>query len=195
MAQVYRWHHFDIDSLTNKIVVSPGHLFTKLFVKYLYGPLRDGDWKKIKIKYAWVIKSIETGSLLHVLSRKTDYFKEGKSIGKMTTTTTESHREIAANGQVFSEKSMGCYREINMQTYPLNPYLLYMIVRQMSNKVKANSVPPYHDSALGYLCILGCFETKNVGRTTMMVRDTVVSSCNDLDPVFHNAQRADLWQF
>lgn len=191
MTHVYRRNQFDIDSLVNKIVVSPGHLFTKLFIKYLYAPLRDGNWPLIKSKLALVVKSIETGCLLHVLSRKTVYFKEGKSMGKMTPMQQESHREMGSNGEVFMEKSMGCYREVNMQTYPLNPYLTYMIVRQMSNKVKSNSVPPYHDSYLGFLCILGCFETKNVGRTTMMVRDTVVSTCNDLDPVFHDD--SDLW--
>ncbi|GFQ84540.1 RNA_pol_Rpb2_6 domain-containing protein [Trichonephila clavata] len=193
MAQVYQQNRFDIDSLVNKIVVSPGHLFTKLFVKYLYAPLRKGNWSLIKSKTALVVKSIETGCLLHVLSRKTVYFKEGKSAGKMTVTPHESHREIGSNGEVFVEKTIGCYREVNMQTYPLNPYLSYLIVRQMSNKVKHNSVPSFHDSYLGFLCILGCFETKNVGRTTMMVRNTVVSTCDALDPVFHDAQRDALW--
>ncbi|GFV89804.1 RNA_pol_Rpb2_6 domain-containing protein [Trichonephila clavipes] len=161
MAQVYQQNRFDIDSLVNKIVVSSGHLFTKLFVKYLYAPLRKGNWSLIKSKTALVVKSIETGCLLHVLSRKTVYFKEGKSAGKMTVTPHESHREIGSNGEVFVEKTIGCYREVNMQTYPLNPYLSYLIVRQMSNKVKHNSVPSFHDSYLGFLCILGCFETKN----------------------------------
>ncbi|GFW48183.1 RNA_pol_Rpb2_6 domain-containing protein [Trichonephila clavipes] len=50
MAQVYQQNRFDIDSLVNKIVVSPGHLFTKLFVKYLYAPLRKGNWSLIKSK-------------------------------------------------------------------------------------------------------------------------------------------------
>ncbi|GFR02978.1 RNA_pol_Rpb2_6 domain-containing protein [Trichonephila clavata] len=193
MAQVYQQNRFDIDSLVNKIVVSPGHLFTKLFVKCLYAPLRKGNWSLIKSKTALVVKSIETGCLLHVLSRKTVYFKEGKSAGKMTVTPHESHREIGSNGEVFVEKTIGCYREVNMQTYPLNPYLSYLIVRQMSNKVKHNSVPSFHDSYLGFLSILGCFEMKNVGRTTMMVRNTVVSTCDALDPVFHDAQRDALW--
>ncbi|GFS98112.1 RNA_pol_Rpb2_6 domain-containing protein [Trichonephila clavipes] len=51
-------------------------------------------------------------------------------------TPPESHQEIGSNGEVFVEKTIGCYREVNMQTYPLNPYLSYLIVRQMSNKVK-----------------------------------------------------------
>ncbi|GFY09301.1 RNA_pol_Rpb2_6 domain-containing protein [Trichonephila clavipes] len=85
---------------------------------------------------ALVVKSIETGCLLNVLSRKTVYFKEGKSAGKMTVTPHESHQEIGFNGEVFVEKTIKCYREINMQTYLLNPYLSYLIVRQMSNKNK-----------------------------------------------------------
>ncbi|GFR14638.1 RNA_pol_Rpb2_6 domain-containing protein [Trichonephila clavata] len=92
MAHVYQRNQFDIDSLVNKIGVSPGHLFTKLFVKYLYAPLRKGNWPLIKSKTALVVKSIETGCLLHVLSRKTVYFKEGKSAGKMTMMPHESHR-------------------------------------------------------------------------------------------------------
>lgn len=193
MIHLYRHESFDIDSLTNKIVVSPGHLFTKLFVKYLYGPLRDLKWPTVKSKTSIVVKSIESGNLLHVLSRKTDFFKEGKSAGKMTETQHESHREIGANGEVFVEKSIGCYREVNSQTYPLNPYLLSVIVRQMSNKVKNNAVPSFHDSYVGFLCILGCFETKNVGRTTMMVRETVVSVRDAMDPVFREAKKAHLW--
>ena len=57
----------------------------------------------------------------------------------MTNEPTESHREIGANGEVFMEKNIGCYREVPTQTYPLNPYLLYLIVRQMSKKVKNSS--------------------------------------------------------
>ncbi|GBN19707.1 hypothetical protein AVEN_261790-1 [Araneus ventricosus] len=195
MAHVYQNDQFDIDSLANKIVVSPGHLFTKLFVKYLYAPLREGNWNLVKSKTTLVVKSIQSGCLLHVLSRKTVYFKEGKSAGKMTNTPHESHREIGANGEVFIEKSTGCYREVNSQTYPLNPYLSHVIVRQISSKVKSNSIPPFHDSYVGFLCILGCFETKNVGRTMMMCRNTATSTCNELDPVFHHAKESDMWTF
>lgn len=195
MAHVYRNNEFDIDSLVNKIIISPGHLFTKLFIKYLYIPLRTGNWPLIKSKTALVVKSIETGCLLHVLSRKTVYFKEGKSAGKMNATPHESHREIGANGEVFVEKLTGCYRDVNSQTYPLNPYLTYVIVRQISSKVKSNSIPPFHDSYVGFLCILGCFETKNVGRTMMMNRYTVTSTCNELDPVYCDAKKSDFWTF
>ncbi|GIY03997.1 DNA-directed RNA polymerase [Caerostris darwini] len=194
MSQLYRQDFFDIDHLANKIVVSPGHLFVKLFVKYLYAPIREENWAQVKSKTTLVMKSIETGNLLHVLSRKTVYFKEGKSAGKMTQTQHESHREIGANGEVFVEKNIGCYREVNMQTYPLNPYILHMIVRQISSKVKSNHVSAFHPSFVGFLCILGCFETKNVGRTTMMVRETAISTCDALDPVFHSARDAVLWK-
>ncbi|GFR19092.1 RNA_pol_Rpb2_6 domain-containing protein [Trichonephila clavata] len=111
----------------------------------------------------------------------------------MTMMPHESHQEIGSNGAVFVEKTIGCYREVNMQTYRLNPFLSYLIVRQMSNKVKHGSVPSFHDSYLGFLCILGCFETKNVGRTTMMVRNTIVSTVDVLDPVFHDAQHDASW--
>lgn len=195
MTHVYRNNEFDIDSLVNKIVISPGHLFTKLFVKYLYTPLRTSNWPLVKSKTALVVKSIESGCLLHVLSRKTVYFKEGKSAGKMNSTPHESHREIGANGEVFVEKLTGCYRDVNSQTYPLNPYLTYVIVRQISSKVKSHSIPPFHDSYVGFLCILGCFETKNVGRTMMMSRYTATSTCNALDPVFHEACKSDFWTF
>lgn len=193
MNQLYRDDHFDIDHLGNKMVVSPGHMFTKLFIKYLYGPLREQDWKLVKSRTALICNSIENGYLLHVLSRKTVYFKEGKSAGKMTNEPQESHREIGTNGKVFMEKNVGCYREILTQTYPLNPYLLYVIVRQMSKKVNNSSVESFHPSYLYFLCILGVFETKNVGRTTMMVRDTIVSTCDDLDPVYHDEPDKKFW--
>ena len=40
---------------------------------------------------------------------------------------------------------------------------------------------------------MGVFETKNVGRTTMMVRDTIVSTCNDLDPVYNKTPNEAFW--
>jgi hypothetical protein len=104
----------------------------------------------------------------------------------MTNAPKESHREIGANGEVFVEKSIGCYREVNMQIYPLNPYLLYLIIRQVSKKVKLTTLSAFHPSYVGFLCVLGCFETKNIGRTTMMVRDTIVSTWSNLEPVFHD---------
>lgn len=194
MHYVFQKNLFDIDHLGNKMVVSPGHLFTKLFVKYLYGPLRSNDWKLIKSRTALVRHSIESGCLLHVLSRKTVYFKEGRSAGKMTNEPCESHREIGANGEIFIEKSMGCYRELSTQTYPLNPYLLYLIVRQMSNKVNHATLEPYHPSHEGWFCKLGVFDTKNVGRTNTMVRGTIVTCCDDLDPVYHEADRNPFWK-
>ena len=193
MNQIYRDEHFDIDHLGNKMVISPGHMFTKLFIKYLYGPLREQDWKLIKSRTTLIYNSIENGYLLHVLSRKTVYFKEGKSAGKMTNEPQESHREIGVNGEVFMEKNIGCYREVPTQTYPLNPYLLSLIVRQMSKKVNNSSVESFHPSYLNYFCILGVYETKTIGRTTMMVRDTIVSTCNDLDSVYYNTPNQTFW--
>ncbi|GBO27136.1 hypothetical protein AVEN_212409-1 [Araneus ventricosus] len=193
MTHLYRQDNFDIDHFGNKMIVSPGHMFVKLFIKYLYGPLREGDWPLIKSKVSLVVKSIETGTLLHVLSRKTLYFKEGKSGGKMTSVQHESNREIGANGEIFIEKNVGCYREVNSQTYPLNPYLLHLIVRQTSQKVKHSRLPAFHSSHIGFLCLMGSYETKNVGRTTMMVRETHVSTCYDLDPVFHDARQHPIW--
>ena len=193
MHHVYRKNLFDIDHLGNKMVISPGHLLTKLFVKYLYGPLRARDWKLIKSRTSLIQHSIESGCLLHVLSRKTVYYKEGKSAGKMTHEPHESHREIGANGEIFIEKSMGCYREICTQTYPLNPYLLYLIVRQMSNKVNHATLEPYHPSHENWFCKLGVFDTKNVGRTNTMVRGTVVTTCDDLDPVYHAKTNTPFW--
>lgn len=187
MNFVHRNNLFDIDHLGNKMVVSPGHLLTKLFIKYLYGPLRENDWKLVKSRMILIRNSIETGCLLHVLSRKTVYFKEGKSAGKMTNEPQESHREIGSNGEIFIEKSMGCYREVSTQTYPLNPFLLYLIVRQISNKVNHSSIEPFHSSYEGWFCKLGVFDTKNVGRVNMMVRKTAVSTCDQLDPVYQDS--------
>lgn len=195
MAHMYRYDTFDIDSLSNKMIISPGHLFIKLFIKFLYAPLRAKQWSVVKCKTALIVKSIETGNLLPALSRKTSFFHEKQSAGKMTKMHHESHREIGANGEVFMEKNIGCYREISSQTYPLNPYLLSLIVRQLSVKVKTDTVPSFHTSYIGFLCILGFFDTKHVGRTMMMVRDTVVSTCNTLDPVFQNAKGSDFWSW
>lgn len=192
MCHIHKNDTFDIDHLGNKMIISPGHLFVKLFIKYLYTPLRKGNWNVIKSKVLLIRKSIDTGCLLHVLSRKTEYFKEGQSAGKMTNTPKESHREIGANGEIFVEKNIGCYREVNMQTYPLNPYLLYLIIRQISKKVKISSIASLHPSYIGFLCILGCFETKNIGRTTMMVRHSIVSTCNLLDSVFYD-NHSEFW--
>lgn len=186
---------FDIDDLGNKTVYSPGHLFVKLFIKYLYVALKQNIASQIKSKYGLVIKSIETGNLLHVLSRKTVYFKEMKSSGKMTEEPMRSaHREIGENGVVYQEKMMGCYREVSSQTYPLNPYLLQLIVRQTSNKVKHCNLAAYHPSYMGFLCPVSCFETKQVGRTTMLVKGIEVSVCQGLDPVFSEAKDCVLWK-
>lgn len=195
MHSIFKNDVFDIDHLGNKMVVSPGHLMVKLFIKYLYGPLREKNWKVIRSKATLVRNSIESGTLLHVLSRKTLYYKEGKSAGKMTNEPQESHREIGADGEVFVEKNTGCYREISTQTYPLNPFLLYMIVRQISKKVNRATLEPFHPSHEGWFCRLGVFDMKNVGRINTMVRDTIVSACNRLDPVYHECRDERFWKF
>lgn len=187
MAHLHRENMFDIDHLGNKMVVSPGHLFVKLFIKHFYESILLQNWSKIKSKMLIVKKYIEMGDLLHVLSEKTSFHKEGKTVG------LDSHREIGANGEVFVEKSIGCYREVNMQTYPFNPYMLFMIVRQTSKRVKKYVLKAFHSSYVGFFCTSGCFETKNVGRTMMMVRDTVVSTCVALDPVFQE-DLSPFWQ-
>ena len=40
---------------------------------------------------------------------------------------------------------------------------------------------------------MGVFETKNVGRTTMMVKDTIISTCNDLDLVYNKTTNETFW--
>ncbi|GBN65604.1 hypothetical protein AVEN_112037-1 [Araneus ventricosus] len=194
MSHVYKENRFDIDHLANKIVVSPGHLFVKLFVKYLYVPLRDEDWPKVKSKWSVVAKSIENGSLLHVLSRKTVYFKESKSAGKMVSIPRENHRELGMNGEIYVEKNTGCYREANLQIYPLFPYLSHLILRQISSKVKNNSALAFQDSYVGFFCILGSFETKNIGRTHIMVRNSIASACNEMDVVAHDRPGRKLYE-
>ncbi|GBO01914.1 hypothetical protein AVEN_200978-1 [Araneus ventricosus] len=185
MSHLYKENRFDIDHLANKIVVSQGHLFVKLFVKYLYIPLRDEDWPKVKSKLPVVVKSIENGSLLHVLSRKTVYFKESKSSGKMVSIPRENHRELGMNGEVYVEKNTGCYRDANLQIYPLFPYLSHLIIRQISSKVKNTLALAFHDSYVGFFCILGSFETKNIGRTHIMVKKSITSACNEMDLLAH----------
>ena len=195
MAKLYMDGRFDIDNLGNKIVTSPGHLFTKLFRKYLYRPLKERDWSLIKSKHALVIKSIEMGTLLHVLSKKTVYFKESPST--MTVINNNSNRVVHSgdmndqgdrmmSNEVYIEKNSGCYREISMQTYPLNPYISYLITRQTSSKVNNFNVAAFHSSYEGFLCIIGSFETKHIGRTFTMVRNTVISTREDLERVYEN---------
>lgn len=181
-AKIFREGNFDIDHLANKIIVSPGHLFLKLFLKYLYQPLREKNWSAVKSKATMVVKSIESGTLLHVLSRKTIYHKEPKSTAKMVQTPSENHRELGMNGEVYVEKNSGCYREVKMQTYPLIPYMSHLLVRQISNKVRA--VIPYHTSYVGFFCYLGLLEMKNIGRTQSMVKHSFVSTQDDLSQVY-----------
>lgn len=197
MIKILKDGSFDIDHLGNKIFISPGHLFVKLFTKYLYRPLKSRDWPVVKSRHALVVKSIETGTLLHVLSKKTIYLKENPStmtvvnnncssvIGSNNQITMESDGRMMSS-EVYVEKNSGCYREITMQTYPLNPYVSHLMTRQISNKVKKSNVSAYHSSYAGFMCLVGTFETKNVGRTSTMVRNTVVSTRDDIEQVYKN---------
>lgn len=195
MSWLFRYGNFDIDDLNNKIFITSGHLFVKMFIKYFYLPLLHSKWDQIKSKHKAYKKWIETGDLLHTISRRIYFKGEGKSSGKMTSAPLEmSSREIGDNGKIYKEKSIGCYREISSQTYPLNPYLLQMVVRLTSNKVKANSLPAYPENYLGFICVLGCFETKNVGRTSMLVRNTIISAYDDLDAVFYDGKKSNIWK-
>lgn len=197
MAKIFKEGRFDIDHLGNKIFMSPGHLFVKLFTKYLYQPLKNRDWSVVKSRHVLVVKSIETGTLLHVLSKKTVYLKDNPSpmtvVNNNCSSVVRSNNRVCmeSNGrmmssEVYVEKNSGCYREISMQTYPLNPYISHLITRQVSNKVKRSNVAAYHPSHVGFLCLVGTFETKNVGRTSTMVRNTVVSTRNDIEQVYEN---------
>lgn len=197
MMKIFKDGSFDIDHLGNKIFMSPGHLFVKLFTKYLYRPLKSRDWSVVKSRHILVVKSIETGTLLHVLSKKTIYLKDNPST--MTVVNNNCSNVIGSNSQAFMEsdgrlmssevyveKNSGCYREITMQTYPLNPYISHLMTRQISNKVKKSNVSAYHSSYAGFMCLVGTFETKNVGRTCTMVRNTVISTRDDIEHVYKN---------
>lgn len=197
MTKIFKDGHFDIDHLGNKIFMSPGHLFVKLFTKYLYRPLKIRDWPVVKSRHILVVKSIETGTLLHVLSKKTIYLKDNPStmtvvnnncssvIGSINQSSMESDGRMMSS-EVYVEKNSGCYREITMQTYPLNPYISHLMTRQISNKVKKSNVAAYHPSYAGFMCLVGTFETKNVGRTSTMVRNTVISTRDDIERVYKN---------
>ena len=194
MYKLYKDGLFDIDHLGNKIVISPGHLFTKLFRKYLFRPLKERDWSVVKSKHTLVVKSIETGTLLHVLSKKTVYFKESPSTmtvvnnncNRSSDVNSSDHSGRIMSSEVYVEKNSGCYREVTMQTYPLNPYISYLITRQTSSKVNNSNVAAFHFSYGGYLCIIGSFETKHIGRTFTMVRNTVILTRDDIYRVYKN---------
>lgn len=177
---------FKIDNIENKIVISPGYLFYKLFKKTLFVPLKTKNYVSIRKKHSIVTKSIENGDLLHIISKKTVFHKEINFKNKMVNSNSqvEIQREIGQNDEIFMEKKTTCYRDVNCQYYPYFPYLSHFSQIQISNKVKTNSVLSFNDSFIGFLCIFGTTESKNIGRTMMLARDTFVSTQENLNEVY-----------
>lgn len=176
---------FDIDNLENRIVISPGHLFYKLFTKNLYIPLRDRDYDAIGKKHSVIVKSIINGDLLHIISKKTLFFKENNVKNKMVNVQGgNQHREVGHNDEVYIEKKSTPYRDANCQIYPYFPYLAHFTNLQISSKVKSKKVLAFSNSYIGFLCLFGTSEAKNVGRVMMLARDTYVSTCDDVGSIY-----------
>lgn len=176
---------FDIDHLANRIVVSPGHLFYKLFTKNLYIPLKERDYDLITKKHLVVQKSITNGDLLHIISKKTLFYKENNVKNKMVNEQGKSQqREVGHNDEVYIEKKSTPYRDTNCQYYPYFPYLAHFTNLQISNKVKSKKVLAFLNSYIGFLCLFGTSEAKNVGRVMMLARDTFVSTQDDTRRVY-----------
>ncbi|GFQ75352.1 RNA_pol_Rpb2_6 domain-containing protein [Trichonephila clavata] len=177
---------FKIDNLENRIVISPGHLFLKLFAKNLYIPLKNQDYDGIIKKYNVVVKSITNGDLLHIISKKTLFFKETNTKHKMVNVPNgNQQREIGMNDEIYIEKKSTPYRDANCQCYPYLPYISHFTNLQISSKVKSVKVLSYNNSYIGFLCVLGTSETKNVGRIMMLTRNTFVSTQGNVDEVFN----------
>lgn len=177
---------FKIDNIENKIVISPGCLFYKLFKKTLYVPLKEKDYALIRKKHLIVIKSIENGDLLHILSKKTVFHKEINFKHKMIHNSLKSEipREISQFDQIVMDRKSTCYRDINCQYYPYFPYLSHLCIIKISQKVKSNSALSFNDSFLGFLGIFGTSETKNVGRTMILAKDTFVSTRENVNELY-----------
>lgn len=177
---------FKIDNIENKIVISPGYLFYKLFRKTLFVPIQEKNYALIRKKHLIVSKSIENGDLLHIISKKTVFYKEMNLKNKMINSNVqvEVQREIGQNDEIYMEKRTTCYRDVNCQFYPYLPYLSHFAQIQISNKVKLLNALSFNDSFIGFLCIFGTTETKNVGRSMMLARDTFVSTQENLSNVY-----------
>lgn len=177
---------FKIDNIENKIVISPGYLFYKLFKKTLYVPLKSVDYALIRKKHLIVTKSIENGDLLHILSKKTIFHKEMNFKNKMVSNNAkiEIPREISQFDQIVMDRKSTCYRDVNCQYYPYFPYLSHLCVIKLSKKVKTNSALSYNDSFFGFLGLYGTSETKNVGRTMILAKNTFVSTQENLRELF-----------
>lgn len=176
---------FNIDNLENRIVISPGHLFYKLFTKNLYIPLRDRNYDLISKKHSIVCKSIENGDLLHIISKKTLFFKENNITNKMVSSHSgHQHREVGQNDEIYIEKKSTPYRDANCQIYPYFPYLAHFTNLQISNKVKSKKILAFSNSYIGFLCLFGTSEAKNVGRVMMLARDTFVSTQDNTNHIY-----------
>lgn len=190
LTRIYN-NSFDIDRLDNRVITSPGHLFYKLFTKNLYMPLKMRNNGNVKIydeiakKHLLVVKSITNGDVLHIISKKTLFFKENNVKNKMVNVQGNTpQREIGNNNEVYIEKKSTPYREANCQYYPYFPYLAHFTNLQISNKVKSKKVLAFLNSYIGFLCLYGTSEAKNVGRVMMMTRDTFVSTQDDVNRVY-----------
>lgn len=177
---------FQIDNIENKIVISPGYLFYKLFKKTLYLPLKQQNLGAIRQKHVIVTKSIENGDLLHVISKKTVFYKENNLKNKMVNASnqTEVQREIGQNDEVFMEKKTTCYRDVNTQIYPYFPYLSHFAQIEISNKVTLTNILAFNKSFIGYLCIFGTTEGSKVGRNMMLARDNFVSTQENVKKIY-----------
>lgn len=175
---------FKIDNIDNKIVISPGHLFYKLFRKTLYVALKERDYKKILKSHLIVKKCIETGDLYHILSKKTVFYKETNLKHKMVNTQTEIPRSVNQNGTIFMEKRTTCYRDANTQFFPYLPYLSHFAQLVLSEKVKTPQVLAFNDSYIGFLCLYGTTESKNIGRQMMLARDCFISTQQNLHDLY-----------
>ena len=177
---------FAIDNIDNKIIISPGFLFYKLFKKTLFVPLKNKDYPLIRKKHIIVVKSIENGDLLHIISKKTIFHKEINLKNKMVNHSckVEVQREIGENDEIFMEKKTTCYRDVNCQIYPYFPYLCHSAQIIMSEKVRTLSVLSFNDSYSGFLCIYGTSEGKNAGRSMTLAKDTFVSTQQNVNEVY-----------
>ena len=176
---------FNIDNLENRVIISPGHLFYKLFTKNLYIPLKTRNFKEIAQKHAVIVNSITNGDILHIISKKTIFHKEIiENNKKVNVQGSNQQREIGHNDEIYIEKKSTPYRDANCQIYPYFPYMAHFTNLQISNKVKSKKVLAYSNSYIGFLCLYGTSEAKNVGRVMMLTRDTFVSTQDDTSQLY-----------
>ncbi|XP_071040069.1 uncharacterized protein [Parasteatoda tepidariorum] len=88
------------------------------------------------------------------------------------------------NDEVFIEKKSTPYRDANCQYYPYIPYLSHFTNLQISSKVKTVKVLSFNNSYIGFLCLFGTSETKNIGRVMMLTKHTFVSTKDDTRVIY-----------